>query len=224
MEGYPVKSWPWRMYPYMTDVRGLIYDKNMLADFKTRPAPASGYDTAGTWQRAFAWHPSWGMNAIYVGGDHMNAAFNSPTGLDLQVGIRKFWVKNLADVRDPTKLIAFSTTRANDENGSPTVRPGHYEAPPPKPHPSGRMSTSYIPGGGWMSNPLSRKWNENLPPQTWGEGSDALGHAFGLDFRYFEKALTMELDGHCMSLTIDQMTDMRRWANKATVPDWNFQQ
>jgi prepilin-type N-terminal cleavage/methylation domain-containing protein len=225
MEGYPVKSWPWRLFPYMNDIRGLIFDKGMLADFRTRPAPQTGYDAPGTWQRSVAWHPSWGMNAIYVGGDHMNAAFNSSTGLDIETGaIRRFWVRNLAEIRDASKLISFASTRGQDDDGSGTIRPGHYEAPPPRPHPTGRLAQSVQLGGGWINNPNNGRWNANLPPQTWGEPSDALGHAFGLDFRHTERALTSELDGHCEALKIDQMTDMRRWADKATTPNWNFQQ
>jgi hypothetical protein len=228
MEGYPVKSWPWRLYVYMTDVRGLVHDKTAFSDFNARPSPQTAYDTAGTRQRAFAWHPSWGMNTVYVGGDHMHAAFNSATGLDIQTGnVRRFWVRNLADVRDASKLIAFASTRGTDEatgGGAGQVRPGHYMAPPPRPHPTGRLAQSISLAGGWMSNPNSGKWNPNLPVQTWGEASDALGHPCGLDFRHMDKTLTLQLDGHCEALDIEKMTDMRRWADKATRPDWNFQQ
>jgi prepilin-type N-terminal cleavage/methylation domain-containing protein len=225
MEGYVVKSWPWRLYPYMSDIRGLIFDKATLSEFSSRPAPAHGYDTGNTWQRAVSWHPSWGLNGVYVGGDHMSGAFNSSTGLDIQVaGVRRYWVKNLADVRDASMLIAASSTRGRDVNGSGTVRFGHYMAPSPRPHPIGRLAHTINLGGGWYNNAQSTKWNPNLPPNVWGENADALGFAFGLDFRHFDKALTVQLDGHCSALTIEQMKDMRRWANKAARPDWNFQQ
>lgn len=232
MEGYVVKAWPWRLYQYMTNVGGLIQDKAMLADFRERPAPPTypAHDGSGTYQRAVAWHPSWGMNSIYVGGDHMNAAFNSATGLDFQAGsVRRFWVKNLADVQDSAKLMVFSSTRGRDVAGSNVIRPGHYQACPPRPFPVGRLAQSINLQGGWYNHPNAQKWNPALPPETWGGGGtypqgDALGLAYGLEFRYFSKALTAEIDGHCESLDIEKMMDMRRWANKATRPDWNFVQ
>lgn len=230
MEGYPVKSWPWRLFPYMTDIHGLMFDKTMFADINGRNSPSTGYDTGGTRQRSVSWFPSWGINGIYVGGDHMNGAFNSGTGLDITAGYRRFWVKDLADVRDPSKLINFASARGRDDNGSNNIQPGHYLVAPPKPHPTGRVVTSIQLGGGWASNANSSKWNPNLPPETWGEGSatntagDAIGLSYGLDFRYFSKTLTGTLDGHAESLTIDQMKDMRRWANQATTPDWTFHQ
>jgi len=225
MEGYPVKSWPWRLYPYMTSVSGLVIDKPTLAELRTRPSPPTGYDTAGTWQRAIAWFPSWGMNSIYVGGDHMAGAFNSGTGLDFQVGqLTRYWVKNLADVRDPSTLIGFASARGKDDVSN-TIWPGHYNVAPPRAHPYQRMQQSLATSGGWWNQPLGTlppRWNPRLPVNTWGETSDALGYAYGIDFRHNARTLTMEMDGHCAALNVEQMTDMRRWANKATKPDWNF--
>jgi prepilin-type N-terminal cleavage/methylation domain-containing protein len=226
MEGYEVKSWPWRLFPYMSDVRGLIFNPATLADFNARPSPQlfSGYENSSSRQRAVAWHPSWGMNAIWVGGDHMNGAFNSDTGRDITVNYRRFWVRNLSEVRDSGKLIAFASTRSNDidTGGHPNqIVPGHYLAPPPRPHPTQRLAQSIIPGGGWYNNANSGKWDPRQPVNTWGEPGDALGDPFGLDFRHFSKSLMITMDGHADGLGIDQMKDMRRWANRATIPDWN---
>jgi prepilin-type N-terminal cleavage/methylation domain-containing protein len=211
MEGYAVKSWPWRLFPYMTDIRGLIFEKNTLSDFNARPSPQlfAQYETGSSRQRAVAWHPSWGMNEIWVGGDHMNGAFNSGTGHDITVGYKRFWVRNLAEVRDATQLIAFASTRAMDvdsQNHAGQIVSGHYLAPPPKPHPVGRVVNAYSLGGGWASNPNSGKWNPRLPVNTWGE-TDALGVACGLDFRYFDKALTIAMDGHVESNTVGQLKE-----------------
>jgi len=212
----------------MTDVRGLVFDKTMMADFNSRPSPQTGYDADGTRQRAVAWHPSWGMNEVWVGGDHMNGAFNSGTGRDITEGYRRFWVRNLSEVRDGSKLISFASTRAQDVDGNPSygghpgqIDPGHYMAPPPRPHPTGRVQSSYGLGGGWYANVSAGKWDPRQPVNTWGESSDALGHPFGLDFRHFSKSLAITLDGHGDSYSIEQLKDMRRWANKANAPDWN---
>lgn len=227
LEGYAMKSWPWRLYQYMTDVSGLIVDKQMLADFRSRPCPPNWptYETGGSYERSVSWHPSWGMNGIYVGGDHMNAAFNSGTGLDFQSGnVRRFWVRNLADVRDASKLMVFSSARGKDSDGSGKIQPGHYLVAPPRPHPVGRLAQSISLGGGWINQPNNQSWNANRPVETWGEASDAIGLAFGIDFRHFSKTLTASMDGHAEALDIDKMKDMRRWANKATSENWNFVQ
>jgi prepilin-type N-terminal cleavage/methylation domain-containing protein len=223
MEGYAVKSWPWRLFPYMTSIQGLIFDKTTLADFNNRPSPQlfSQYENSTTRQRAVAWHPSWGVNGIWVGGDHMNGAFNSGTGRDITEGYKRFWVRNMSEVRDPAKLISFASTRANDVSGNGQIVPGHYLAPPPRKHPTGRVTSSYGLGGGWSTNQNAGKWNPRQPVYTWGETGDALGVSFGLDFRHFAKSLMITLDGHADGLTIEQMTDMRRWANRATVPNWD---
>jgi hypothetical protein len=228
LEGYAMKSWPWRLYEYMDGGPGaLIFDKTFLADVVARPCPPHypDYENGGSYERTVSWHPSWGMNGIYVGGDHMNAAFNSGTGLDFEAGsVRRFWVRSLSDVNNSSKLLVFSCARGADSDGSNTIRPGHYLVAPPNPHPTGRLATSIQLGGGWRTNANNGKWNANMPPQTWGEAGDALGLPYGIDFRYFDKTLTGMIDGHCESLTIDQMKDMRRWANKATSENWSFVQ
>jgi prepilin-type N-terminal cleavage/methylation domain-containing protein len=223
MEGYNVKAWPWRLFPYMTDVRGLVFDKATLSDFRTRPTPANwpAYEIANGYSRAVAWHPSWGMNEIWVGGDHMNGAFNSNTGRDVTEGYKRFWVRNLSEARQPSKLITFASTRARDVGNANQIVPGHYLAPPPRRHPVGRVQMSYSLGGGWASNPLSASWDPRQPVNTWGEAGDALGIPFGLDFRHSKRSLAITMDGHAEGLTVDQMKDMRRWANRATIADWD---
>jgi prepilin-type N-terminal cleavage/methylation domain-containing protein len=229
MEGYAVKSWPWRLYPFMTDVRGIVFDKSTLSDFNSRPSPqlfngSPSYEASNTRQRAVAWHPSWGMNEVWVGGDHMNGAFNSGTGRDVTEGYRRFWIRNLSEVRQSGKLISFASTRGRDVDtaGHPgNIVPGHYMAPPPRRHPVGRVTQSYTLGGGWYNNANSGRWDPRQPVNTWGEAADALGNPFGLDFRHSGKSLAITLDGHAEALTIEQMKDMRRWANRATGPDWD---
>ena len=224
MEGYVVKAWPWRLFQYVgADPRALVIDKNTLSDFRSRPAPNSfpGYDANTSWQRAFAWHPSWGMNGVYVGGDHMNIAFNDSAGVDVQRGpYGRFFVKNLADVQKADKLIVFASTRGQDIGNAANKVAGHYLAPPPKPHPVGRLAMSGL-GGGWPAN-SSNTWNANTPVQTWGEAGDAIGLPFGMDMRHFSKACVGNIDGHVQMLNLEQLRDMTRWSNKATRPDWTF--
>jgi hypothetical protein len=223
MEGYVVKSWPWRLFPYVGDKpAALIIDKSTLSEFKSRyQPPPSAYDTNTSWQRAFAWHPSFGINAVYVGGDHMNQAFNDPNAHDVQLGPnRRFFVRSIDDVSRPDRLIVFGSSRSLDINGTSEIRPGHYEIPPPRPHPVGRLSTSTTLGGGWSNS--SNKFSPTASPSAWGEASDALGRPFGVDGRHFGKVTIGNMDGHVQMLNLEQLRDMTRWSNKATRPDWNF--
>lgn len=222
MEGYVVKSWPWRFFEWMGNKReAMILDKATLAEFKSRPAPfPTGYDTSTSWQRAFAWHPSFGMNGVYVGGDHMNMAFNASNAHDVQLGpYRRFFVRGIEEVQRPDRLTVFGSARAKDINGTDVTRPGHYLIPPPKPHPVGRLSTSGL-GGGWSST--SNTFTESAPIQSWGEASDALGRPHGLDPRHFGKVVIGKMDGHAAVHKLEEMRDMTRWSNNAKSKDWNF--
>ncbi len=221
MEGYVVKSWPWRLFPWVGNKpEALIIDKSTLSEFKSRPAPNSGYDSGTTWQRAFVWHPSFGMNGTYVGGDHMNMAFNDPQAHDAQLGpYRRFFVRSIEEVARPDRLIVFGSSRSMDINGTTTIRPGHYQIPPPKPHPIGRLAQSGL-GGGWSST--SNTYVASAPIQSWGEASDALGRPFGMDMRHFGKAAIAKFDGHVAMHNLEELRDMTRWSNNAKGANWTF--
>jgi prepilin-type processing-associated H-X9-DG protein len=66
------------------------------------------------------------------------------------------------------------------------------------------------------SNPISwvasNKFDPLSNPVNWGF----------MDFRYGSKAVTAMVDGHVEMHNIEELRDMRRWANGAGRPDWNF--
>jgi prepilin-type N-terminal cleavage/methylation domain-containing protein len=107
--------------------------------FRSRPSGGTntspGYVTYGsnTQQASFAWHPSFGLNVVYVGGAYTFGAFRAqgnsgaygcppadnpwgcpyPRGNPTSSG-GNFYVRVAGDVRYPSKLITFGTARGGD--------------------------------------------------------------------------------------------------------------
>lgn len=230
MEGYVVKTWSWRLISYMggttQHVRSLIPDDTLFRDLNSRTKGTiyngtPSYEDTSAWQRGVAWHPSFGMNTVYVGGDHMNQAFADINGKDVIASpYGKFYVRSLSEVNRSDRLIVFASARGQDIMGGTTIQPGFYQIAPPKAHPIGRLSNAAGMGGGWLSS-STNSFKETAPPNTWGEVCST-GQQFGVHPRWNAKANVASMDGHVSTLNLEQMRDMTRWSNKANKPDWNF--
>jgi hypothetical protein len=59
--------------------------------------------------------------------------------------------------------------------------------------------------------PANVRFEARRPPADFGH----------LDLRYFDRATTAAADGHAEPLSLQQLADMRRWANQATKQDWH---
>ncbi len=238
-ESYNSKAWAWRFFPYVGySPEALITDKATLADFRARPRVP--YDSFGSWQRAFAWHPSFGMNGVYVGGESNEAAWrvdpstgdsNGTTYPGPPNGPGRYYVKNLADVFKADRLLVFGSSRGEDcssnGNGTGQVRPGFYRIEPPKPHPHGRATLVSMNWGGWTAATTENKYDENARPNKWGQTIDGGQSAtsnfqFGLRAQCDGRCTIGMVDGHVSGLNLEQLRDMTRWANKASGPNWNF--
>jgi len=210
----------------------LQFDKSTFNEFMSRPKTGNGSglnsygaDSAAT---AFAFHPSFGMNGVYVGGAYTHGAFRTlgpgsqPRPNTIPQG-GTFWVANASKVRWTQRLIIFAASRGGDVKegswwdygaanpNSGTIRPGYWMVTAPKPSPVGRaMGSPYTLGNGWIS---SNKFDPNAAPSSWGM----------VDFRYFNKASTGMFDGHVESQKPEQLRDMTKWSNFAKTADWNFQ-
>lgn len=228
MEGWGVKSWPWRFLPYLGNaLQAEVLDKSTLSEFKNRPlgTPPSPGDAPGGWQAAFAYHPSYGMNATYVGGDYTHGAFYDNHDNQPPIAGGRFYVRSIDEVNRTERLIVFASARAQDINGTGQIRPGFYAIAAPKPSPDNR-GTALTMGGGW-SAAAGLKWNPNTAPSAWGDTTDTTdlpggNFQYGLDMRYAEKGCVAMFDGHVQMMGLDQLNDMTRWSNKATKADWNF--
>lgn len=238
IEGDVVKVWPLRFMYYAGGSAGalppeaMINDKAFLSAVKERDrTPTNGtggataiYDNTQKYQYAMGWHPSFGLNAVYVGGHYRKGAF--PNGNGFRPGHpvnNHFYISTVNRIRNPASLIIAGTARSVDVksvagggsigyggnpvpwNAASQIVPGYYEISPPR--------TGFPLSGGsataWIA---SNTFQKNSNPISWGF----------LDGRHFNKVITTHADGHVEVQTITQLRDMRKWSNRADRPDWNF--
>jgi len=241
MEGTVIKSWPWHLIANgYFKAHDLMIDKETYQEFMKRPAGSPGTGATNSYgsdsfQGAVAWHPSFGMNSVYVGGDYNNGAFglrDAMPGGNPEVAGGRFYCERIDQVRYPSVLISFCSSRGGDvREGSwfsyglnmpdtGTIRPGYYYVEPPTAHPraggrfiaTGPAKTTTNMGGGWTGSPTNNVFNERSTPSTWGM----------LHPRHFKKVTTAMIDGHIQMYSIEELRDMRKWANYATYPSWRF--
>jgi prepilin-type N-terminal cleavage/methylation domain-containing protein len=232
------KVWPLHFAGIMQySLSALQVDKATFSEFNSRvntvipyPVPGSGavyHDySASTKAAAFAFHPSFGMNGVYVGGAYTHGAFrnlgygSAPSG-NTHANGGTFWVTNYSKVQRPQNLIVFAASRGGDVRegsywswgltnpNSGIIRPGYFIVTAPKPSPTGRGGSAYSLGNGWIN---SDKFDPSVIPSSYGM----------MDFRYFNKAATAMFDGHVESQDPAQLRDMRKWSNFANTADWTF--
>jgi prepilin-type N-terminal cleavage/methylation domain-containing protein len=234
MEGWGVKSWPWRFLPYFQGAaEGLIINKSDLSEYRARPHPVgtSPGDTPGSWQAAFGYMPSFGMNTTYVGGDYTHGAFYTNMNAQPRSAGGLFYVRGLEQVNRADRLITFTSARGQDIGGGGQVRSGFYSVAPPRPAPDNR-GTALSMGGGWnnWSNPAARNDNfdPRMSPTLWGDTTDTTdlpggNYTYGIDGRHFGKPCVATVDGHVQMHNLTTLRDMTRWSNYAKSAEWDFQ-
>ncbi|MBY0313773.1 MAG: prepilin-type N-terminal cleavage/methylation domain-containing protein [Phycisphaerales bacterium] len=189
---------------------------------------------------AFAYHQSIGLNYVYVGGSATNGAYlnyarGANTGVGANIGhpSKLFYVTRLDQINKSDKLLLGTSSRGVDvgslQNGSYTgdgnsygighinwsagkrVVPGFWQVLPPSPQ-YGAGSAVGTPAAARITWVASNKFNKNSNPIDWGY----------VDPRCNGRAIALKADGHVETLTLEQLRDMRRWANAADKPNWVF--
>lgn len=231
IEGSAAKTWVWHLRTW-TDypIAELQIDRSTFENFFARPKTPTtiqngwaeyGSDSA---QAAFAFHPSFGMNGVFVGGSYSHGAFNrDPFGQSngsAPSGLGEFYIKRLTQIRFPSQLMVFASSRGGDVRdgswwgygqsppNSGTIRPGYWLVTPPRAFPAQRGATSAT-GPAWNA---SNKFDKTMTPGSWGN----------LDGRHFGKTTAAFADGHAEVQAIEDLRDMRKWSNYADTADWNF--
>ncbi len=219
-------------------LEGLVVDKRLAADFASRSItpsqtnpgyspPTTLYDSdVSSRAAAVAYHPSLGFNSTYVGGNwHRGAMQGFVAGNPGSIGhpVRKWYVTHVHEVAKTDRLYLLSSARGVDvkQTGSfsgagnygrdpfgwsaaSIVVPGFWEvAPPASPTPTNSAQITWT---------TSNVFQENTNPAQWG-----FVHP-----RHSRKAVTVSVDGHAEMNSLEQMRDMRRWANKADRANWVF--
>lgn len=200
MTGTVIKRYPWRIAPYIDfSLKTLVVDRRMFSEFRALP---DNRDSRIGYQYAFSYNPSFGMNTTYVGGDSQRGGFYGPA----RVRWGKFYVTKFSEPLFPQSLMIFASARGIRFDSRSVVVPGKHriEGPWRATEATGRVPTFYR----WKAP--DGPFNPSLSPDTYGH----------LDFRYSGKALATMFDGHVTALSVAEMSDMRRWSNKATAADW----
>ncbi len=252
MEGTITKTWPWHFmsnnyFPH----EAMMIDKATFRDFRSRnknSSPAANpqfnqYDQQ-SYVAAIGWHPSLGMNGVYVGGGYEFGAYRgqspgndyggqsaTPSG-NPRVSGGQFYLRQSSDVRTPDQLLVFASARGGDVSTSSsfwtwggakpdsgTVLPGYYIVTPPTPHPRGRggFNAPVTLDWGWNRSTgaaatVNNTFDAKKPPSEWGM----------LDARHLRKVVTCQFDGSVRLQSLEQLRDMRKWANIASREDWTF--
>lgn len=246
IEGSPIKVWTLHYLAWDPSIAPakIQIDQATQAAFNSRnpnpsstPAPNVVSFDVGSRAAAFAWHPSLGMNGVFVGGSYSHGAFrgqgpatpfnpyaNPEPAPNPRGSGGNFYVQSFARVTRPWELVMFTSARGGDVQSSGafwnygadnpdfgTMRPGHWLVRPPRAHPTGRGSFSqpFSLNTGWHA---SDTYDAARVPSSWGN----------VAFRYNAQAVTATMDGHVQMQTIPQLRAMNKWAEMAKRADWNF--
>lgn len=242
LEGSVTKVWTLHLLGWWQglDPTKIQLDAAARAAFNTRPILGIASGGPNLWSygdgerpAAYAWHPSLDINGVYVGGAYSFGAFRGqgpggncgdPTPApNPRVSGGNFYLQSWSRAKRPRDLILFASARGGDVAGTAfwnygqgdpntgTIRPGYWIVRPPKPQPMNRGGylQSYSLGGAWSTSNVFRP---TLMPSTWGN----------LDLRYEGQAVTVMFDGHVSMQKLEDLRDMRKWANMATTANWTF--
>ncbi|MFT3684173.1 MAG: type II secretion system protein [Phycisphaerales bacterium] len=148
------------------------------------------YSARPDYQYVVSLSPSMGMNADFVGGNDDNGLAFNSTGLR-QYG--KFYIQRIDDAQRASSLIVFASARGVDPEGG-TVNGFH------------RIEAPAFTTQRWSA----AKQTDDSQPQD---------HGF-VHARFAGSAVVSMLDGHGDAKSIDDLRDMRLWADKATSATW----
>lgn len=239
MEGSITKTWPWHLlgnnyFPHHT----IQIDKATYADFFSRPNisfvvqnPLVGYGPE-SYAAAIGYHPTLGYNGVYVGGAYPFGAFRgqkpdgawgdpTPSG-NPQISGGNFYVQKASNFNKPDQMLVFASARGGDvasggwwnygagQPNSGTIHPGYYIVTPPRPHPTARGGYRAPVTLGWGWSSTSNTFNKAMVPSTWGM----------LDARNIGRVVTAQADASVRLQSLEQLRDMRKWANMARDADW----
>jgi prepilin-type N-terminal cleavage/methylation domain-containing protein len=196
---------------------------------------------------AFAYHPSLGMNGVYVGGAYQFGAFRGqgpnrqgtndnygnprPSG-NPRVSGSNFYVQKAGDVNFPSRLIVFGSARGADVNGGGSLYSWGQTLPNPT------SGNHIVRPGYWIILPPRR--HPTMRPAPLYGGASAINLNYGwsnsdkfdpkmapstwgmMDMRCNGKSVTARFDGSVAMEGLQDLRDMTKWANIATRADWDF--
>lgn len=143
-------------------------------------------------------YPSFGLNSVWVGGDEQYYGFQSVTLPNGSVNpLGNFYVSRLSTIKRPAQLTVFASSRSSASTDD-TIIEGYFRV----------MSPLFAMG----------------QPSTWTAEYDAAQPAScgNLSARHGGGVLVGTADGGVETVPIEEMRDMRRWADRATSATWQL--
>lgn len=234
-----MRTWTWRLIGYtgarMDDV--FVTDPRDLEAFRARgltgrtvSANLATYPD-NSFAGSVSVHSSFGMNAVFYGGDTNHSAFKqhfmSRCGFDTVMPGKndrtyggQFYVTKNADVRNPSELISFAAARAGDVAGTSyhnngtdagdslsAPRDGFYKVLPPTsiPNTGPDHPSGTTMSQGWVGamGPGGNIYNARSNQSTWGH----------LNARYFGTVAVARSDASAGRSRLDELRSMRKWDN-----------
>lgn len=190
--GQPVFGVPAQRYPW----RLYPYLGSTFEALYKDPKVLSRYRQRSDFQYVVSLSPSYGLNSTFLGGDADRFGFDT-----FALGAwGTFYLTRIDQARNTSSLIAFASTHGVNPDGGQLV-PGFFRADAP-----------YRRIREWQTSPPPKNWSLSVLPSGWGF----------VDYRHSGKASVLYLDGHAELTDFRSLDDMRRWADRATRPDWTI--
>lgn len=191
--------WPWRLSPYLgRDVMNVFAGPQREALLRLQASS----DTERFYYLA-SLVPSFGLNSAWVGGDSDRLGFLPPTIGGQPNPFHSFYVTRLSQVAHPERLTLFASSRmANDFGADPL---GQY------------FDGAAIEGYFRIDSPWfqSRIWAESYSPED-------PASAGNLSARIDGDSIVVTASGATEAVPVQQLDDMRRWADQADRIDWRL--
>jgi prepilin-type N-terminal cleavage/methylation domain-containing protein len=141
-------------------------------------------------------YPAFGMNGMWVGGDQERYGFMPETVGGRPNPFRDLHASRLTSIRHPERLVVFASSRTNqDACGTGSVREGYFRLESPQ----------------W----LGPQWASAYDPLL----STSCGN---VSARWSGQASVANANGSVELVPVDELRDMRRWADQADARDWRF--
>jgi prepilin-type N-terminal cleavage/methylation domain-containing protein len=241
MEGDVIKSWPWRLIALADfPAHAMQIDAPTLKLFDSRnklpsrtTTTTNVYDDTSKYQYSITKHPTFGLNAIFVGGSYAHGAFpnggpNGEGSVPISQG-GQFYTTALYRVNNPSGLLVFAGARERDAINvtSPSIMytggqvpmsvnqeavPGSNIVLPPRSGPQG-IGSGGASGGRTAAWNASDRFDPRQPAQNWGM----------INARWANNtATTAMMDGSVKGRTLQELRDMRLWSNYAGVANWTY--
>jgi len=191
--------WPWRLTPYLgNDVMSLFAGRQRDALLQLQASP----DTDRFYYLA-SLVPSFGLNSAWIGGDSDRLGFLPPTIGGQPNPFRNFYVTRLSQVTRPERLTLFASSRMANEFGSDPL--GQY------------FDGATIEGYFRIDSPWlqARIWADAYSPADPASSGNLSARADG-------SAVVVTVSGSTEAVPVQQLDDMRRWADQADRADWRL--